>query len=87
MHNFEFKLDSVPDMKYTTKDIINGRSVPRGEVCIRGPSVTRGYFRREKDTKATIDNRGWLHTGDIAMLLPDGALKVVDRKKNLFKLA
>lgn len=67
----------------TDKD---GNSTPRGEVLVRGINVTPGYYKMEEKTKSTIVN-GWLHTGDIGMILPNGALKIIDRKKNIFKLS
>ena len=64
----------------------NGVNCPRGEVCIRGPNVIPGYYLNEAKTKDAIDKEGWLHTGDIGMFKPNGSLKIIDRKKNLFKL-
>ena len=58
----------------------------RGEVLIRGWSVSAGYLRKPEKTKAEFDEDGYFHTGDIAIVLPDGTLKIVDRLKNLVKL-
>lgn len=83
----EFKLVDVPEMEYLSTDKNeDGESVPRGEVCLRGPGRFAGYFHDAEKTNEAVDKDGWLHTGDIAALLPNGGLKVIDRKKNLFKL-
>ena len=54
-----------------------------GELCVRGPQVMRGYWRRDEDTAKTIDADGWLHTGDMARMDEKGLFYIVDRKKDM----
>ncbi|XP_046900339.1 long-chain-fatty-acid--CoA ligase 1a isoform X1 [Hypomesus transpacificus] len=74
------KLVDVTEMNYLA---VNGE----GEVCVKGPNVFLGYLRDPEKTVEAIDEDGWLHTGDIGKWLPNGTLKIVDRKKHIFKLA
>ncbi|KAM4595915.1 long-chain-fatty-acid--CoA ligase 1-like, partial [Polymixia lowei] len=74
------KLVDVTEMNYLAA---NGE----GEVCVKGPNVFRGYLKDPEKTEETIDADGWVHTGDIGKWLPNGTLKIVDRKKHIFKLA
>jgi len=83
----EVALFDVPEMNYTQSDIVSGKPVERGEICFRGPNMTAGYWKMAEKTKEMIDAEGWLHSGDIGMWLPDGNLKIIDRKKNIFKLS
>lgn len=85
----EYKLVDVPDMEYFSTDVDEqGKSTPRGEICMRGDPVIKLYYKNPKITEETIDNEGWLHTGDIGMVLPHNkSLKIIDRKKNFFKLS
>jgi long-chain acyl-CoA synthetase len=64
----------------------NGEEVPlgeRGELCIKGPQVMKGYWQRPEATLEVLDAEGWLKTGDIAVIDPDGFTRIVDRKKDL----
>ncbi|KAL2610899.1 hypothetical protein R1flu_022591 [Riccia fluitans] len=84
MPNIEARLESVPEMNYEA--LPKDGSLGRGEICIRGKTLFAGYHKREDLTKeAMVD--GWFHTGDIGEWQKDGALKIIDRKKNIFKLS
>ena len=54
-----------------------------GELLVRGPNVMQGYFEDEEQTAATIDADGWLHTGDVACLNPNGTVRILDRLKDV----
>ena len=86
----EVKLVDQPELGYTSKNIDKetGKSRPSGEICVRGAAVFKGYFRDPEKTKEAIDEDGWLHSGDIGMIIPEhgNAIRIVDRVKNIFKL-
>ncbi|MEN9847590.1 MAG: hypothetical protein RL368_330 [Pseudomonadota bacterium] len=54
-----------------------------GELCVKGPQVMRGYWRNESETRKVFDANGWLHTGDMAFLDPQGYVHIVDRQKDM----
>jgi len=58
----------------------------RGEVLARGPQIVMGYLNNEEATKATFDEDGFLHTGDIGVMDEEGLLSIVDRAKELIKV-
>lgn len=74
------KLVDIPELNYFASD-------GAGEVCIRGTNVFQGYYKMPELTAETIDSDGWLHTGDIGRWTERGTLRIVDRKKHIFKLA
>jgi len=55
----------------------------RGELCIRGPQVMKGYWQRPDETAKVLDKDGWLATGDIAVMDEHGFVRIVDRKKDM----
>jgi long-chain acyl-CoA synthetase len=78
----------LPDTEAKIIDMETGASLPfdgeaTGELCVRGPQVMKGYWNQPEETAATVDAEGWLHTGDICKVDPDGYFYIVDRKKDM----
>ncbi|KAL7714898.1 Long-chain-fatty-acid--CoA ligase [Entamoeba marina] len=80
--NVSIRLQSVPDMKYTVND-----KEPSGEIQIRSIQNFIEYYHNEEATKNAFTDDGYFCTGDIGKICKDGSLAIIDRKKNLFKLA
>ncbi|SDX07436.1 long-chain acyl-CoA synthetase [Pseudomonas syringae] len=59
----------------------------RGELCVKGPQVMKGYWQRQDATDEMLDADGWLKTGDIAIIQPDGYIRIVDRKKDMILIS
>ena len=64
----------------------DGNELPigeRGELCVKGPQVMKGYWLRPEATDEVLDADGWMRTGDIAIIQEDGYMRIVDRKKDM----
>lgn len=75
----------VPETAFKIIDD-QGNELPlgeRGELCIKGPQVMKGYWQQPQATADTLDSDGWLKTGDIAVIDEDGFTRIVDRKKDM----
>ncbi|ETN83407.1 4-coumarate--CoA ligase 1 family protein [Necator americanus] len=89
----EISITSVGSLVSTFEQKIistnTGDEVPtgeRGEICIRSPTIMKGYLNRPEATAETIDADGWLHTGDIGFVDEKGQTFIVDRLKELIKV-
>ncbi|AIC22522.1 long-chain fatty acid--CoA ligase [Pseudomonas chlororaphis] len=72
----------------TTLKVIDDQGVEqplgeRGELCIKGPQIMKGYWQKPEATDEVLDAEGWFKSGDIAVIDPDGFVRIVDRKKDM----
>lgn len=79
----ELCLIDVPDMEYLSTD----KPHPRGELLLRGPTVFAEYYKNDEETKKSFTEDGWFKTGDICSIDELGRFKIIDRRKNVLKLA
>lgn len=75
-----------PYLSTDTRDVDGHPVFGRGEILVRGPSVSLGYYMMADKTKEVFEDDGWFHTGDIGQFMNDGSIRIVDRVKNLLKL-
>jgi len=78
----EVRLRDIPEMNYVSKG-----SLQRGELLIRGPNIFSGYYKEKEKTEEALDKDGWYHSGDVATIDEAGRIRIVDRVKNIYKLA
>jgi long-chain acyl-CoA synthetase len=75
----------IPSTDVSIRDA-DGNAVPEGqpgELCVKGPQVMRGYWNRPDETARVMTADGFFRTGDVAVILPDGKVKIVDRMKDM----
>jgi len=79
----------LPGIEIKVIDAETGHPVPHGqpgELCVRGYSVMQGYYKKPEETTRAIDEDGWFHTGDVATMRADGAIRFLGRYKDLLKV-
>lgn len=77
----DIRLADIEEMGYMSM-----HNPPTGEILIRSSGIMDCYYKNDKKTNETVVD-GWLHTGDVGRINPNGTLSVIDRKKNIFKIA
>ncbi|WP_053153195.1 long-chain-fatty-acid--CoA ligase FadD2 [Pseudomonas sp. Pf153] len=70
-------------MKVINDDGVEQPLGERGELCIKGPQIMKGYWNKPEATAEVMDSEGWFKSGDIAVIDPDGFVRIVDRKKDM----
>ncbi|PVU94987.1 hypothetical protein BB560_005899, partial [Smittium megazygosporum] len=81
--NTMVKLVDAPSNGYLVTD----KPFPRGEICVKGNGIFKEYYKKLEKTVEVLDEDKWYYTGDIGLFDENGYLKIIDRKKNLFKLS
>lgn len=83
--NLKIKLKDIPEMGYSSKN-----TEPSGECIMYGSSIMTGYYKNPEKTAEAFEGPpedGWLKTGDVVKVFPNGSIKIIDRAKNIFKLS
>ncbi|MCM1028983.1 MAG: AMP-binding protein [Pseudoflavonifractor sp.] len=73
----------TPDGASAPMMVSNGLEMPVGEICVKGENVMLGYYKNPEATAAAIDPEGWLHTGDMGSIAPDGTIFIKGRYKTM----
>jgi fatty-acyl-CoA synthase len=79
----------MPGFEYRVIDPETGKDMPTGEqgaLLVRSYMIMQGYYNKPEETAKVIDAEGWLHTGDTALLRPDGHLRFIGRFKDMLKV-
>jgi fatty-acyl-CoA synthase len=86
----EMRINSIgralPGIEVTIRNPETNEELPvntEGEICSRGYATMKGYYKMEEETKKVIDEDGWLHTGDLGHLLPNGFVQITGRIKDM----
>lgn len=80
--NVKLRLRDIPEMGH-----LHTCDPPRGEICMWGTSIMEGYFKNKEKTEECLTKDGWLYSGDVGVVYPNGMVKIIDRAKNIFKLS
>ena len=80
--SMKIRLRDCPELGYLSTD-----NPPRGEVQFTGANIFKGYFKNPERTKEAFLEDGWVCSGDVGVVFPNGAIKIIDRAKNIFKLS
>lgn len=79
--NVKIRLRDIPEMEY-----LSSANPPKGEICMWGPSIMKGYFKNPEKTAEALSD-GWMASGDVGVINANGSINIVDRAKNIFKLS
>eukprot|EP00727_Mastigamoeba_balamuthi_P007334 m51a1_g3220 putative fatty-acid- ligase fadd9 (1567) ;mRNA; f:53840-61856 len=79
----KWQLVDCPELGYLQSDLPN----PRGEIIVKTPHMISSYYASPEQSALMFDSEGWFHTGDIVELVGPSQIRIIDRKKNIFKLA